>query len=510
MSTVISDGIALSVTDEVAGPPYGTLAGTEKFEACEPNPGSLEKFLAQLKLTARNPISNDLMPRKGKTTDLESGPSYAADLTYDAVAFWAPRSLFCKYSGPGKLTDGDVYRPTGVTATGYTVAASGDLVQNFLIYASGFSNPANNGLKLVGAGSTATEIKTSGLVVEAGIADSQNAQVQVCGFQFTAGDAQIDASGNFITGGGGQDLTATGFNLTEGQFIFIGGDIADATKNFATAADRGPARIAKGGVAAHLLTLNKKATTFTVDNGATKTIQVFWGRFARTVARTDSKYSFRTHRFEITMPDLGGVGVDHYLRPKGNVVTQWNVELPITSIGAMTLEFVGMDTLGPAVTRDTGASTFRRNVLTDSFNTSSEYLRLRVTKADETGLSTDILNATINVKTNAKGKRVQGTLGAKYLLRGTIEPTLDVELLFTDSLVATALRNNDTATCEFGMRNADGQGVFFDFPAVSIAEGAPDAPEHDLVSLKTTLKAFKDSIYGTVMSVSLFPYLPPS
>lgn len=506
MSTVITDGVTVAVTDELAGPPYGVLGGSEKWEQEEPNPGSISKLLALIKTTARNPISNDLQRRPGKLTDVESGPAYACDLTYDSIAYWAPRFLFCKFTGPGKLTDGDVYRPTAVTATGYTVAANGDLAQNTLIFASGFAKAENNGFKIVGAGSVGTEIKTGGLSAEAAIPDAQNAQVQVCGVQGASGDLQINAGLNLETAA----LDWTTLGLSEGQFIWIGGLSTDTAVNFATAANRGLARIKKGGISATILQLEKKATTFVLDAGAGKTVQVFWGRFARNYSRIDAKYKFRTHTIEVTYPDLASVGNDMYGYASGNLLASASLDLPITSIGVMNLEFTGMDTATPvaAGSRKAGAANMRTPKLNDSFSTTSEYLRLRVTKLDETGLSTDIIGATINVKTNAKGKRVEGTTGAKYMLRGTLEVDIDVDMLFTDAAIATAVRNNTDCTCEFSFRNALGQGVTFDFPRVRIAEAAADSPEHDLMSLKGTLQASKDDYFAASMMVSLFPYLP--
>lgn len=498
-SIVQRDAVAMSVTDEVAGPPFGVLPGSPLWSLQEPN--DISKVGAQIKTTPRQPISPNLQRRKGKVTDLDSGLEWSCDLTMEALARWLPGAMFAKYNGPGLLTDGDVYRPTAVTATGYTVAASGALAADTLIYASGFNTTANNGFKVVTA-SIATEIRAAGLVAEAAIPDSQNATVAVCGRQGAAGDLQINAGGNLISAA----LDFTTLGLTEGQVIWIGGDAA-ATR-FATAADRGFARIAKSGLAANLLTLNKKATVFTVDNGAAKTIQLFFGRFSRNVNRGDVDYLFRSHQIEVTWPDLGGVGTDKYSYALGNVVDQFNVELPITNKGGISMVLVGTDTATPTTARATNASAARRAIQTDSFNTSSEIMRLRSTLYDETGLTTDFLSATLQLKNNVSGKKVLAQLGAKYINRGWAEVDVDCEVLFTDSAVLDAVRNNTTVTMDMALRNADSAGVFIDLPSVTIGDGAPDLPEHDLVAVKTTFAAFQDALFGYTISWSLFPYLP--
>mgnify|MGYP002147314755 CR=1 FL=1 len=74
----------------------------------------------------------------------------------------------------------------------------------------------------------------------------------MCGIQGATADLEIDASGNLIS----TVLDFTTLPLSVGQRIWIGGDSA-GTK-FATAADRGEARITV--IAAHKLTLDDKVS----------------------------------------------------------------------------------------------------------------------------------------------------------------------------------------------------------------------------------------------------------
>lgn len=508
MSNVQTDSISLSITDESAGPPYGVLPGSPIWSLLEPN--AISKFGAEIKTTPRTPISKNLQRSKGKTTDLDSGISFQHDLTMECLARMLPGALFAKYDGPGNLADGDVYRPASVTGTtSYDVAADGDLPDGALVYASGFAHPENNGLKLLAGTSTGISIKTTGLVAEAGITDEQNATVAVCGFQAADTDLAIDADGNLTSGGGAGphiDFTDAVWDLQEGQVIWIGGDAAGT--RFADANDRGFARIAKDGIAAAKLTLEKKATTFGADAGAGKTIQVFFGRFGRNVARDDSKYLFRTHQVEATWPDLGGVGTDEYSYSKGNLIDQMQVELPLANKGGLSFVMVGTDTDPPTDTQADNADEARQPVQIDSFNTSSEIVRLRATQVDETGMTSDFLSATLNIKNNVTGKKVLAFLGAKYLNRGYIEVDLECEVLFTSEDVLAAIRDNTTVTVDAAFRNADGQGFFLDLPSVTAGDGAPSLPQHDQVSLKVTFGAFRDTTFGYSVSFSLFPWLP--
>lgn len=501
MSNVNTDAVSLSLTPEVVGS-LGVLPATPIWALLEPN--TITAFGPTIKTTPRTPISKNLQRSKGKVTDLDSGVTIQHDLTMEFLSFILPYALFSKYSGPGGLADGEVYYPTAVTATGYTVAADGDLPEGTLIYASGFAVAANNGFKVVGAGSTGTEIKTSGLAVEVTDQPSQNAKVEVCGVQGVAGDFRIDADGNITSEVAGLDFTTLG--LSEGQFIWVGGD--DTATRFATAADRGFARITKGGIAAHKLTVDKKATTWTVDAGALKTIQIFFGRWISNVAKDHAKYLFQSLQAELTWPDLDSVGVDEYSYAKGNFVDQFQLELPIANKGGITLTMIGTDTDPPTTSRDPEADEARQPVQIDSFNTSSEIVRLRATEQDETGITTDFLSATLAIKNNVSGKKVLGFLGSKYINRGYIEPDLDSDLLFTDDTVLAIVRSNETVTTEGCFRNADAGGFAFDMPSVTGGDGSPSFPEHDQVSVKVTFAGFRDTTYGYSISFSLFPYLP--
>jgi hypothetical protein len=507
MSNVNTDSVSLSIADEEAGPPYGVLPGSPIWSLLEPN--ALSKFGAETKTTPRTPISKNLQRSKGKLTDLDSGVSFQADLTMEHLARLLPGSLFATFTGPGNLADGDVYRPSAVTATGYTVADDGDLPDGVLIYASGFADPVNNGIKLTAGTSTTTEIKTPTTNAEASIQDAQNATVAVAGFQAATTDLAIDADGNLTSGGGGGphiDFTDAVWGLEDGQWIWVGG--GDAGTFFGTAADRGLARIAKGGIAAAKLTLEKKATTFATDAGTGKTIQVFFGRFCCNVARDDPRYLFRTHMIEAVWADLGGAGTDEYSYAKGNLIDQMQIELPLSNKAGISMVMVGTDTEPPTVSRADAADDARQPVQIDSFNTSSEILRLRATLVDETPLTVDMTSATLSVKNNVSPKKVLAYLGAKYLNRGFIEGDLETDVLFTSDDVLAVIRQNITVTAEGGFRNADAQGFVFDLPSCVATGGDPSLPSHDQVSLKVTFGAFRDVTFGYSISFSLFPYLP--
>lgn len=392
--------------------------------------------------------------------------------------------------------------PAGATvattniSAGYTVASGGALPNNSLVFARGFTNDENNGLKLINNSSTATKIRVTGLVVET---PPSNAVVNVAGIQGASGDIQINSSGNIIS----SSLDFTTLNLTVGQVIWVGG--ATSGLKFATAANNGYARITS--IAANALGLDKKATTFVTDNGSGKTIQLLFGRFLRNVSVDDADYLERSFQFEAAYPDLGGVGVDQYEYAVGNFCNEMSFELPLTDKATMSFNFVGTDTEVPTGTRKTNADAARVPNQTVAFNTSSDIARLRITEVDETGITTDFKSLSLTLNNNVSPEKVLGNLGARYMNTGIFEVNLEAELLFTDSAVVEAVRNNTTVTMDFAVKNDDG-AIFVDIPSLTLGSGEKSFPLNESVTINVTSNAFQDTTLGTSIGISLFPYLP--
>src|SRR5436190_20195773 len=180
---------------------YGT-APSSGWQQTQVNPGGITDWIPKLKTVERDPLSKYASREKGDNVGLDVEPKLTHDLNKEWGDLHWPGvfRVAAKHAGNKGQS---LYRPTAVTATGYTVAALGDLSNGLLVYARGFSTAANNGLKLLAGTSTSTEIKTAGLVVEA--APPANAIVEVAGVQGASGDIQIDGNG---------DLIASAINLT--------------------------------------------------------------------------------------------------------------------------------------------------------------------------------------------------------------------------------------------------------------------------------------------------------
>ncbi len=261
----------------------GVLSGSPVWKLLEPN--TIGAFGASISTVARSPISKNRQRRKGTVTDLDSSVEFEADLTMEHFIDFIEGFMFANLVGPVKVV------PSATTTGSYTVPTMlAALSEVTLVFARGFINPINNGMKIVDTGGTVTDIpiKVDTLVVETPPA-TQNVTLEVCGFQFVAGDLDVDANGNLVSTA--KDLTE--LDLTPGQFIWIGGAIA--ANQFTEAANSGYARVVS--VAAGLLTIDKKSQTFVTEADATQLVDLYYGQFIKNVGVDDAEYLERSFHF---------------------------------------------------------------------------------------------------------------------------------------------------------------------------------------------------------------------
>lgn len=484
-----------ATTLQVAGEASLGVQPTSGWKTVEPT--TIGKYGPTLTKLTREPISKNRQRRKGALTDLDSTVEFEADLTYDHFKMFAPGLMFVQAKGATS------YPVTSVTATGFTVASGGALAAKTLIWARGFANPANNGLFVVGASSTGTEIKASGLVAEA--TAPTGATVEICGVMGATADFEINADGNLESTI--FDWTAAvGAMIQVGQVIWIGGAIDDTTHNFANAANRGFARVM--GKTATILDLDKTASTFVADPGTGKDVYVLFGQYIRNVAVDHADYLEQTYHFELGYENLGASpGDDMYEYAKGNFANDFTFDFQTASKATMKCSFVGIDCDPPTATRATGAATPTPPIATTMFNTSVDFLRLRVTEADETGITTYVSSMSITVKNNVTPEKVLGTLGGAFINAGLFDVEVDASVLLTSEKVQAAMRNNTTCTMEAAVRNDDG-GIFFDIPAMTVEGGDKEFPINQTVKISMKAMAFQHPVLGSSLGCSTFPYLP--
>lgn len=144
ISAADTNSTQLSVTKEC------TPTNTSEWLIMQPN--EISSFSAEIGKTARAPITADRGNRKGTVTSLTASPAFAMDTVMDGVRYFGDAFLYTQWKGASPFGK----KPTATTSTGYTVPTGAVVAADTLVYAAGWVNAANNGLKVVTTGSTAT------------------------------------------------------------------------------------------------------------------------------------------------------------------------------------------------------------------------------------------------------------------------------------------------------------------------------------------------------------------
>lgn len=487
MGAVNTNSISLAITEEES---IGVLPSTVVAEYMEPN--EVSDYGADITTVARNPISKDRQNRKGTITDVSSTVNVAMDTTTSHLLAILPGAMFAKwYDRPYWLRSDVSATTTGFTVTG---GAPSDVKAGDILFARGFANGANNGLFIVDSVSSNTITTTAtSQVAETG---GDAASLYLVGHQFADGDLAVDSDGNLVTTTA--DLTDLG--LVRGQAVFVGG-LTSGT-SFATAADHGLARVQS--VAEHLLTLDKRQQAFAADTGEDKTIQLFYGWFLRNVPLDHAKFKEHYYQFELAYPNLmnGSTGYEY---AAGNLINTLELSLPLSDKSTMTIETYGKDVEDITSTRKSW--TINDPMFTEAYSTTSDFMRLRIQNVDETGLTTMLKEATLNINNNAGGENVLGKLGPEFVNYGNFDITLESTAVFTEAAVVSKIRNNCTVTADFCIVNNDA-GFYFDIPAMTLGDGNREFTVNEKIKITLNSNAFGDPSLGYTLSQTFFPYLP--
>lgn len=507
MGRVLTNNTALQYaleTTELVGGAIGVLPGelgqpgTPDWSVLEPN--SYGTIGADIATVARSPISKNRQRRKGTITDLDSGAEFEADLTLSHMVDFAEGFVFSTFNGA------EDYIPASVDADSYTVPAGSALVAGTLVYGRALTNSGNNGLKLVGVGSTTTDIVvTTALTVEA--SPPSNATVEVAGFQTAAGDLAVsDVTGPLVT------ITSVagifddpGLNLIPGMGIFFGG--AAALNRFTDADNSRYARIVSIAAAGASIVIDKTGSQWVVEAAVAQEVDFYIGKFLRNVATDDAEFLERSFQFEITYPNLDTGGGDKFEYSKGNYCNTIAFNLPLTDKSTFTPSFIGTDTDAPTAARKTNAATPKDPSMTSAFNTTQDLARLRIAEVDETGLTTDFKSMTLTLGNNVSPEKVLANLGARFMNFGNFEVSIEAQALFTDSRVTDAIRANDTLSADFVLKNDDG-AILVDIPAMTLGGGGKDFPTNETVLINLTGDAFADPTLNTSIGITVFTFIP--
>lgn len=458
-------------------------------------PDSYGDFGATTTTVARNPINPSRQRKKGVVTDKDATASYTTDLTSNNHQVLLQGFMFAAARHKATTVPiglAQVPITEVVAADGFAMAPATQALfkVGMLVLADGFTNPANNGLKVVTA-STAGDVLCAGLVDEA--APPASASLQAVGFQ--GGAYSIAVNSGVVT------LVGTGLDqlgLIPGEWIVVGGD--EVGNSFVN--NKGFARV--DAITATALTLGKTGWTPVAEAGTGKTIRLFTGVVIKNESDPALIERF-SYQFERTLGNDGDGTMGQYVI--GAVANELTMTVASADKVTVELGFVGCDS--EVTSGATGLKTGSRPPLVsgDAINTSSNVKRLALgVVGDPVALTAFNTDMELTISNNASGAKAIGVAGNFDISVGTFDVGGSTTGYFQDVRALDAVNNNADVTLDLIMVS-NNTGIVWDIPLLALGNGMLAVEKDQAVTVPLDNVA-GESKFGHTLMYNYFPYVP--
>ena len=484
----------------------GILPESPIWYGLEPN--SYADFGGQVKTVARKPINPTRQRKKGVIVDLDASGGFNQDLTFENTTRLLQGFMFAdirEKMTTTPLNSAAIVVASATAATDIYAAASGlgGVLEGDLVYAQGFSNSSNNGLKVAASASTATALTvTDGLVDEA--SPPTTASLRRVGHQFASATLNVVMSGSICTlvrASGAVDFTT--FGLLPGEWVFLGGD--SSTLRFTN--NQGWARIAS--VAADTIVLDKTSWAGVNETGTGKTVQMFFGDIIRNEPAA-ADIVRRSYQIERTLGEDDDGVMSEYL--VGAVANELSINIPMADKVMLDMSFIAIDNEQFTGLEGVKSGTRVAVVEGDAYNTSSDVTRTKLYPMSTTnsnpgasvGFATEM---TLTVKNNASPNKAIGVLGAFEVTVGTFEVGGSMVAYFSTLEAVQAVRNNTDMTFDICLVK-DNSGLLIDVPLIALGDGRLSVEQDQPITLPLETMAARHPTLGYTMLIGRFSYLP--
>lgn len=488
-------------------------------------PNSYADFGGEVEEVASEPIDPSRQNEPGSAVGVEATGGFNQDLAishplqnlFQGFFFASTRrkgtyglDLAENFSLVDAATD-EYRRAAGDWSTIYRV---GDL-----IFATGFSNAANNGLKRI-ITVTATTIGVAEALVDETPAAGVG-QLTIVGFQFGSGEVTIDVTGSFprlVRTGGTKDLTQ--FSLVDGQAMWVGGD--SAPTQFAVAVSNGRKRVRS--VTATEITFDKSDSEMLIDAGASKTIQIFFGHVQKNEVGTTILR--RTYRLQRTLgaPDTAQPTQLQAQYLKAAVPNTLTINYEAKSKATFDLGFVALDETfveaGSTLQSDDANAVVVESPVTGILNTSTDIKRIRLATITDgveapTPLFAFAQNLTLEIDNGITGDEALGVFGFFEATAANFVVSGSLTAYFANVSAQSAIRNSADITLDiWNVKTQTGAvvGVVADLPLLRLGDGRANVSKDEPITLPLTLNASRGRGISTNLDHTLmftyFDYLP--
>jgi hypothetical protein len=481
------------------------LPVTPVWYGLEPN--SYSDFGGEISTVARSPIDPSRQNKKGTVTDLDASGGFNTDFTKSNLTRLLQGFFFAnaRELPSTKALDAAAVTLTSVTSGTKTYAAASGLaafVAGRLVFASGFTNAANNGVKTVASSTAGTVVVVETVVTEA--SPPAASKLQTVGFQFAVSDI------NFAVTSGIPSLVATAADFTTlpglipGMWIFIGDDAVG--NRYAN--NVGYARIKS--IAAKSIVFDDTTFTPVTEAGTGKTLRIFAGTVIKN-EKTPSLIKRRSYNIERQLGQGPTATQAEYL--EGAVANEFTLNIPQADKLNADLSFIACDNThrsgesGDEIKSGTRVASAGE----DAYNTSSDIYRIKMSILDPatsnpTPLFGYVTEADISINNNVSPNKAIGTLGAFDTTAGNFEVGGSITAYFTTTAAVKAVRQNADA-CFSVIGASKNAGFIFDIPLLGLGGGRLNV-EKDAAIMVPLEPAGAENPNGYTMLYESFSYLP--
>lgn len=464
-------------------------------------PNTYKDFGAKYKQVTRNPINSSRQNKKGVITDLDASGGWQEDLTYEGVQGKIEGLMFAAFRGKHQIA------ATGASEVGddYTVTGGGAVFKpGDLVFASGFANAQNNGVKSVTAATANAITVAEPLVDEAG---ANNAKIVTVGVQAASGELSY-TTGNKTLLSTTLDFTTLG--LIVGEFLCL----CDDNIAHDLGANVGLARIRT--IAAHAIVFDKVYVA-DVDEpmidapGTGRAVRLYASRVIKN--EKSDKIIQLTYQAERT---LGRANNDsQYAQAEyltGGILNE--AQFTFNTADKVTCEWTLLASRYETRTSDVGPKSGNRPLAIESsaFNTSTDarILSLELVGSD-VPLYAYVMDLSLTINNNAKPNKAIGVLGAIDMTPGQFTVMAAATAYFANVTAAEAISNNSDCTLTV-MFSRDNHGILYDVPLISLGDGRPKVAANEPIQLPLSIDAATavsvnpDTDY--TLMINFFDYLP--
>jgi hypothetical protein len=461
-------------------------------------------------------MSTTMMNGKPVHVDKDVNPTLTFNLKKSNLDFWLPGILRMTPITPwggAQVLYATAAVDGGGSVDSFTVSGAPTLPAGTLIIVRGFTNPANNGVHVLVAGSNATTLNVATATTVAESASAGDVTIEVCGFQFAAGDLEVNASNNLITSS--QDVTV--FGLVPGQPILVGGSTAGTQfatlggKALAYVSDTPTTNLIPLAFQAKITDRNVTTTWGGADAGADpKTIRIWFGPYILNLASEHASLIAQpSWHMESRYTD--GVAANAlFTYTEQMVLNQATLNLAVNAAVTLALQFNAQEVTDPVVTgsRVSGPSTAYPELAKDMFDGSCGMWLARVRKSsDDSTLIAEVNSAAITLALGGQARKQLANCGAAGYDFGYFAPSISLSPYFARASTMEAVTALDN--CRFEALVSNGQGALLvHAPMGTLARSGETISAGQPITEDMTFTPFPHPDTGIGISLAVFPYVP--